>query len=173
MDEPIGGLEALVLERTRLDEAGKVVGTGETQRLETQLVLRSIGYRSVALPGVPFDERAAVISNVEGRIVDAAGVVQPREYVVGWIKRGPTGVIGTNKSDASQTVRHLVADLVAARAEGSDDFGAGAGTGMTSSRTSPCASTIARTRCNWQGTSPTGIHSRAARTCTCSGATAP
>ena len=68
-----------------------------------------------------------MISNVEGRIVDAAGVVQPREYVVGWIKRGPTGVIGTNKSDASQTVRHLVADLVAARAEGSDDFGAGGG----------------------------------------------
>lgn len=61
-----GRVEALVLERTRLDEAGKVVGTGETQRLETQLVLRSIGYRSVALPGVPFDERAAVISNVEG-----------------------------------------------------------------------------------------------------------
>ncbi len=119
-------VEALVLERTRLDEAGKVVGTGETQRLEAQLVLRSIGYRSVALPGVPFDERAAVISNVEGRVVDAAGVVQPREYVVGWIKRGPTGVIGTNKSDASQTVRHLVADLVAARSEGSADSAAGA-----------------------------------------------
>ncbi len=113
-----GHVEAIVVERTRLDEAGKVVGTGETQRLATQLVLRSIGYRSVALPGVPFDERAAVIPNVEGRIVDASGAVLPREYVVGWIKRGPTGVIGTNKSDASQTVRHLVADLVAAGAAG-------------------------------------------------------
>ena len=79
-------------------------------------MLRSIGYRSTALAGVPFDERAAVIPNVEGRIVGADGEVLPREYVVGWIKRGPTGVIGTNKSDASQTVRHLVADLVAARA---------------------------------------------------------
>ena len=111
-----GRVEALVLERTGLDEAGKVVGTGETQRLEAELVLRSIGYRSTALAGVPFDERAAVIPNVEGRIVGADGEVLPREYVVGWIKRGPTGVIGTNKSDASQTVRHLVADLVAARA---------------------------------------------------------
>ena len=62
-----------------------------------------------------------MIPNVEGRIVGADGEVLPREYVVGWIKRGPTGVIGTNKSDASQTVRHLVADLVAARA---DDGGA-------------------------------------------------
>ncbi len=121
-----GSVEALVLERTRLDESGKVVGTGETSRLETQLVLRSIGYRSVALPGVVFDERAAVIPNVEGRVVDAAGTVQPREYVVGWIKRGPTGVIGTNKSDASQTVKHLVADLVAEAEAAEASGGSGA-----------------------------------------------
>ncbi len=109
-----GEVTSLVLERTHLDESGKVVGTGLTEQVCCQLVLRSIGYRSTALPGVPFDDWSAVIPNVEGRVVDAEGAVQPGEYVVGWIKRGPTGVIGTNKSDASQTVRHLVADLVAA-----------------------------------------------------------
>jgi ferredoxin--NADP+ reductase len=107
-------VEGLELERTRLDENGKVVGTGEREKLPVQLVFRSIGYRSVPLPGVPFDDWSAVVRNVEGRVVDEAGVVQAREYVVGWLKRGPTGVIGTNKSDAAQTVRHLVADLLAA-----------------------------------------------------------
>ncbi len=105
--------EALVVERTRIDETGKVVGTGEQTRLPVQLVLRSIGYRGIALPGVPFDTRRSVIANEEGRVTDTAGVVQPREYVVGWIKRGPVGVIGTNKSCAAQTVRHLLADLSA------------------------------------------------------------
>ncbi len=107
-------VEGLELERTRLDENGKVVGTGEREKLPVQLVFRSIGYRSVPLPGVPFDDWSAVVRNVEGRVVDEAGIVQAREYVVGWLKRGPTGVIGTNKSDAAQTVRHLVADLLAA-----------------------------------------------------------
>lgn len=107
-----GRVESLVLERTQLVD-GRVVGTGQTSRLPVQLVLRSIGYRSVPLADVPFDDWAAVIRNVEGRVVDADGAVQPGEYVVGWIKRGPTGVIGTNKSDAAQTVRHLVADLAA------------------------------------------------------------
>ncbi|HRW17968.1 MAG TPA: FAD-dependent oxidoreductase [Dermatophilaceae bacterium] len=108
-----GAVGVLVVEQTRLDEAGKVVGTGVQQRIPVQLVLRSIGYRSVPLPGVPFNERAAVVANVEGRVVDADGAVQPKEYVAGWLKRGPSGVIGTNKSCAAQTVRHLVADLMA------------------------------------------------------------
>lgn len=111
-------VEGLELERTRLDESGKVVGTGEREKLAVQLVFRSIGYRSVPLPGVPFDDWHAVVRNVEGRVVDESGAVQAREYVVGWLKRGPTGVIGTNKSDAAQTVRHLVADLLAAPDEG-------------------------------------------------------
>jgi ferredoxin--NADP+ reductase len=109
-----GRVERLVLERTELDPNGRVVGTGELESIPVQLVLRSIGYRSTALPGVPFDAGRGVIPNVEGRVVDATGGGQQREYVVGWIKRGPTGVIGTNKSDAAQTVRHLVADLLAA-----------------------------------------------------------
>ncbi|MGJ3508517.1 FAD-dependent oxidoreductase [Enemella sp. A6] len=107
-DDSVNGL---VLERTTLDDNGRVAGTGATFAIAVQRVLRAIGYRSVPLPGVPFDDRAGIVPNIEGRVVDAEGTVQPREYVAGWIKRGPVGVIGTNKSDAAQTVGHLLADL--------------------------------------------------------------
>jgi ferredoxin--NADP+ reductase len=109
-------VSGLVLERTRLDQTGRVVGTGETEPIVVQLVLRSIGYRSVPLADLPFDPARSVVANVEGRVVEATGAVCPREYAVGWFKRGPVGVIGTNKSCAAQTVRHLVADLAAAPA---------------------------------------------------------
>ena len=109
-----GQVARLVLEHTRLDADGRVVGTGVFETVPVQRVLRSIGYRAVPPPGVPFDERASVVRHVEGRVVDEAGEVKPGEYVVGWIKRGPVGVIGTNKSDAAQTVRHLLADLAPA-----------------------------------------------------------
>jgi ferredoxin--NADP+ reductase len=75
------------------------------------MVLRSVGYQSVPLDGVPFDERSHVVPNEAGRILGTGGRVVPREYVAGWIKRGPTGVVGTNKSDAAETVRALLADL--------------------------------------------------------------
>ena len=101
----------LTLERTALDTDGRLVGTGEERTIECELVLRAIGYRGIALDGVPFDEARGVIPNVLGRVTDAHGHVQPREYAAGWIKRGPTGVIGTNKSDAAETVAALVADL--------------------------------------------------------------
>ncbi len=94
-----------MLERTRLDESGAFTGTGELETLDVSMVLRSVGYQSVPLPGVPFDERAAVVPNVAGRVIGADGEPLPGEYVAGWLKRGPTGVIGTNKSDAAQTVR--------------------------------------------------------------------
>ncbi|MEW2357794.1 FAD-dependent oxidoreductase [Spirillospora sp. NPDC029432] len=103
-------VEGLRVERTRLDESGRVTGTGEYETLPVGMVLRSVGYQSVALEGVPFDERSFVVPNEGGRIVGPDGVV-PREYVAGWIKRGPTGVVGTNKSDAAETVRNLLADL--------------------------------------------------------------
>ena len=74
-------------------------------------MLRAIGYKARPLPGVPFDAVRHVIPHVLGRVTDGDGVVQPREYVVGWIKRGPTGVIGTNKSDAAETVVGLLEDL--------------------------------------------------------------
>ena len=82
-----------------------VTGTGEVRQLPAGLVLTSIGYRGKPIRGLPFDEAAAVVPNDGGRVVGAPGA-----YVAGWIKRGPTGFIGTNKSCAAQTVHSLVAD---------------------------------------------------------------
>ena len=104
-------VSALTLERTRLDSDGAFTGTGEHETLTAQMVLRSVGYQSVPLPGVPFDERSSTVPNAEGRVLAPDGAPLPGEYVAGWLKRGPTGVIGTNKSDAAQTVRSLLADL--------------------------------------------------------------
>jgi ferredoxin/flavodoxin---NADP+ reductase len=101
----------LTVERTRLDDSGRLVGTGSFETLPVQMVLRSVGYQSVPLPGVPFDDRSYVVPNAEGRVIGPDGAPLPGEYVSGWLKRGPTGVIGTNKSDAAQTVRSLLADL--------------------------------------------------------------
>jgi ferredoxin/flavodoxin---NADP+ reductase len=104
-------VEGLRLERTGLNDEGRVVGTGEFETLPVGLVLRSVGYQSVPLPGVPFDPRAYVVPNIGGRVLGEDGRPSPGEYVAGWIKRGPTGVIGTNKADAAETVRALLADL--------------------------------------------------------------
>jgi ferredoxin/flavodoxin---NADP+ reductase len=82
----------------------------EYETISAGLVFRAIGYRGVALPGVPFDERAGVIHNKGGRVLGAEGPVRG-EYAVGWIKRGPTGVIGTNKKDAQETVDAILEDL--------------------------------------------------------------
>jgi ferredoxin/flavodoxin---NADP+ reductase len=112
-------VEGLTLERTRLDESGRLVGTGELETLDVQMVLRSVGYQSVPLAGVPFDERSSTVPNEAGRVLGSDGQPLPGEYVAGWLKRGPTGVIGTNKSDAAETVRSLLADL--AGGPGPDD----------------------------------------------------
>ncbi len=112
-----GRVEGLKLERTRLDESGRVTGTGEYETLPVGLVLRSVGYQSVPLTGVPFDERSHVVPNDGGRILGPDGAPVPREYVAGWIKRGPSGVVGTNKSDAAETVRNLLADLAGTEPE--------------------------------------------------------
>jgi ferredoxin--NADP+ reductase len=105
-----GRVAAVDFERTELDGSGGVRGTGETVTLPAQLLLRSVGYRGLALPGVPFDQRSGVIPHEQGR-VQRDGSVATGEYVVGWIKRGPTGVIGTNKGDAKETVELLLEDL--------------------------------------------------------------
>lgn len=105
--EGAGRVERLVLEKTRLDEEGRVASTGERTVLECEAVLRAIGYRGQPLPGIPFDPARGVVPNEGGRILSEHGGFLGREYVVGWIKRGPIGVIGTNKSDANETVRHL------------------------------------------------------------------
>jgi len=109
-----GRVESILLEKNRLEgeEPFKqwCVGTGESERLPCDLVFRSIGYRGIAMPGVPFDGKSGVIPNLLGRVIDDAGVV-PGLYVVGWIKRGPSGIIGTNKPDSHETVDRLMEDV--------------------------------------------------------------
>ncbi|KAB8183397.1 FAD-dependent oxidoreductase [Microbispora catharanthi] len=100
----VSRVEGVRLERTRL-ENGRVVGTGDFETIPADMVMRSVGYQSVALPGVPFDPGSMTVPNVAGKAAD-------RQYVAGWLKRGPTGVIGTNKSDAAETVRTLLAEAV-------------------------------------------------------------
>jgi ferredoxin/flavodoxin---NADP+ reductase len=110
-DGAVGGLRVM-RNRIEPDTSGdlRAVPTGEEEVLECGLVLRSIGYRGRPLPGVPFDERRGLIRNVGGRVCDEEGRCSPGEYVVGWIKRGPSGVIGTNKKDAADTAARILED---------------------------------------------------------------
>jgi ferredoxin--NADP+ reductase len=87
----------------------------ELETIRCGLVLRSVGYRAVPLPGVPFDERSFVLPNDRGRVLGPDGEPLPGVYAVGWIKRGPTGVLGTNKRDAAETLGCLAEDLAADR----------------------------------------------------------
>jgi ferredoxin/flavodoxin---NADP+ reductase len=109
-----GKVEAIELVRNELVD-GRAVPTEERETIPCGIVFRSVGYQGVALPGLPFDERSATIPNEGGR-------VEPGLYVAGWIKRGPSGVIGTNKKDATETVALLLDDaragLLPARGEG-------------------------------------------------------
>ncbi len=109
-----GRVERVRLARNRLDPDGRggvrAVPTGQEEVIPAGLVFRSVGYRGVALPGVPFDERACVIPNEAGRVRTAEGTALPGQYAAGWIKRGPSGVIGTNKPDAVESVEQLLAD---------------------------------------------------------------
>jgi ferredoxin--NADP+ reductase len=91
------------------------VATGATEDIACGLVLSSIGYRGEALDGVPFDERRGLIVTAGGRVLDADGGVRHGEYAAGWIKRGPSGVIGTNKKCAAETVARIVEDRDAGR----------------------------------------------------------
>jgi ferredoxin/flavodoxin---NADP+ reductase len=118
-----GRLGAVELVGNELVPAGehrlRAQATGDHETIEAGLLFRAIGYRGIPLPGVPFDERGGVIPNEAGRVLDpSTGKPLGSEYVVGWIKRGPSGVIGTNKKDAQETVDAMLADLL----------GAGAGT---------------------------------------------
>ncbi|MGA1699803.1 MAG: FAD/NAD(P)-binding protein [Candidatus Nanopelagicales bacterium] len=103
-------IEGLVVETTQIDESGQATGTGETHVIPVDAVIRSVGYRGTALPGIPFDDRRNVIPNLDGRVLDGDQPVRGI-YVAGWIKRGPSGIIGTNKKDAVQTVGCLLEDL--------------------------------------------------------------
>ncbi|MCV7065355.1 FAD-dependent oxidoreductase [Mycolicibacterium farcinogenes] len=105
-----GRVESIVLGRNELvrDADGRMVAkdTGEREELPVQLVVRAVGYRGVPTPGLPFDERSGTIPHTDGRIDGSRN-----EYVVGWIKRGPSGVIGSNKKDSQDTVDTLLSDL--------------------------------------------------------------
>ena len=115
-DGPVTGLR---VERNRLDPdprgGARAVATGEHEVIPCGLVIRSIGYRGRPLPGVPFEERRGLIRNAGGRVCDEDGAPRPGEYAVGWIKRGPSGVIGTNKKCATDTVGALLEDLARGR----------------------------------------------------------
>lgn len=101
-------VEGLELARTAVVD-GSVSDTGQRFVLPVQAVFRAVGYRGRGLAGLPFDERSGVVPSQAGRVL-RDGEPSPGEYVTGWIKRGPTGVIGTNKSDAKETVTSLLAD---------------------------------------------------------------
>ena len=108
-----GPVSAIRLVRNRIEEEDgrlRAVPTGEEEVIDCGLVVRSIGYRGRPLPGVPFDDRKGLIRNQGGRVTGDDGSPQTGEYVVGWIKRGPSGVIGTNKKDATDTIVKLVED---------------------------------------------------------------
>jgi ferredoxin--NADP+ reductase len=113
--------------------------TDERETITAGLAFRAIGYRGIPLPGVPFDERSAVIPNEAGRVLDPeTRAPLPGEYVVGWIKRGPSGVIGTNKRDAQETVDAILADLASL----SDRNGASPGRDATHVPRSPDAASV-------------------------------
>ena len=107
-----GYVTGMEFARGRPEGTGGVAGTGESVQLPADMVLRSVGYRGLPIPGLPFDDERGVVPNAAGRVV-RDGAVVPGEYVAGWIKRGPSGVIGTNKHDATETVRCLLEDAPA------------------------------------------------------------
>ncbi|HET9134685.1 MAG TPA: FAD-dependent oxidoreductase [Gemmatimonadales bacterium] len=113
-DDRVTGLRVV---RNRLEDDGqggvRAVPTDVVETLEVGLVFRSVGYRGVPIDGVPFDARRGTIPNAAGRVLDADGEPIAGLYTAGWIKRGPSGVIGTNKSCAAETVASLIADVAA------------------------------------------------------------
>jgi ferredoxin/flavodoxin---NADP+ reductase len=120
-------VESIELVRNRLEERdGKLaaVPTDERETLECGLVFRSVGYRGIGLPDLPFDERRGTIRNSGGRVIDTDDEPVVATYCAGWIKRGPTGIIGTNKKDANETVTLLLEDLRAGRLTHRDEVDA-------------------------------------------------
>jgi ferredoxin--NADP+ reductase len=111
-----GRVQSVTLVKNRLvarpDGLLKLEQTDETETVPAGLVFRSVGYKGVALPDVPFDPRSATIPNLEGRVLDATGGNPvPGLYAVGWIKRGPSGIIGTNKPDSIESMNSLITDF--------------------------------------------------------------
>lgn len=108
-----GKVQKVILEKNRLEgEAGrqKAQGTGDKEELACGILFRSVGYRGIPMQGMPFNEEKGIIPNVQGRVMEGDRVMAGF-YATGWIKRGPSGVIGTNKADSQETVKHLLEDL--------------------------------------------------------------
>lgn len=103
-----GRVVQVLVERTRLDGSGQVQGTGDISAIPADLIVRSVGYRGLPIDDLPYDDRAGTVVHEDGR-------VRPGEYTAGWIKRGPSGIIGTNKKCAVATVSSLLADAEAGR----------------------------------------------------------
>ena len=109
--------EEIVLSRCKLEGDAfkrRAVSTDSQEVIPAGLVLRSVGYRGRALPGVPFDKVAGIIPSLNGRVVGADGAPIPMLYTTGWIRRGPSGIIGTNRECATETVESALADLYTA-----------------------------------------------------------
>ena len=107
-------MEGIRICRNELRDEGsglRACTTDTIEEIPCGIVFRSIGYRGIPLEGLPFDEAAGTVPHDGGRILDDQGAPLRGDYVVGWIKRGPTGIIGTNKRDAQETVDTLLADL--------------------------------------------------------------
>jgi ferredoxin/flavodoxin---NADP+ reductase len=103
-----GKVEGFRYERTKPDGAGGVTGTGEIRELPIQAIYRAVGYFGSPLDGIPFDDKRGVIPNREGQVIDDAGEPVHGVYATGWIKRGPVGLIGHTKSDAKETIEHVI-----------------------------------------------------------------
>jgi ferredoxin--NADP+ reductase len=110
VDDGNGHVSAIRYERMTPDNAGGVVGTGEIREIPIQAMYRAVGYFGSPIEGVPFDEKRGVIPNHEGQVQGDDGKIIPGVYATGWIKRGPVGLIGHTKSDAMETIAHVLRD---------------------------------------------------------------
>ncbi len=111
--DPSGRVRAIRVVRNRLVDRGGAIAaepTDGTEEIPVDLVFRSVGYRGMPIPGLPFDPQRGIVPNVDGRVIGPDGAPMAGLYVAGWIKRGPSGVIGTNKPDAAQTADAILAD---------------------------------------------------------------
>lgn len=110
LEDENGHVSAIRYERTAPDGKGGIVDTGEIREIPIQSIYRAVGYFGSPLDEIPFDEKHGVIPNHEGQVIDGSGKPVDGVYATGWIKRGPVGLIGHTKSDAMETVKHLIDD---------------------------------------------------------------
>lgn len=114
-------VEGIMLEDNEQLVDGHLCGTGNFETLEVDMIFRAVGYRPLRLPDVPFDEAKSIIPNDRGRVLNEDGQLTDKEYVTGWTKRGPSGTIGTNRSDSAETVCTLLTDIAARKVRNGSD----------------------------------------------------